>query len=336
MIAIPSSYPHARVHSAFALFAELVLTRGRYVHRLEERLRALENSALADNSYTQPRASPSDNVYVDGVLDDLPGAEPLQSYQPAVPNANVSRSRASPLSSRSTQPIHVEDTALTSPQYSTTFEEELRTLSLAVAAERHLGSTSGLSFAKLTQTVLRRLTPDKADFVFINHQKNIAGAALFDLDSPSDCLGESVFQNLSESVSAHPVLFGDLFLADLTVSDSLELRTLAWPSDDKHIYELVHFYFSHSHTLYPILRKSEIMETLQRFRNSPSQLDEQAPLEVFRLWMVLAIGSTAYSSIASTEESESRLYYSKALQYSELALDADEMVSHLLVNLSLP
>jgi hypothetical protein len=68
------------------------------------------------------------------------------------------------------------------------------------------------------------------------------------------------------------------------------------------------------------------MRTLERVRSNPPSLEEQPPLEIFRLWMVLAIGSTAYSSISLTDESESRLYYSKALQYSELALGADDMV----------
>jgi hypothetical protein len=210
-----------------------------------------------------------------------------------------------------------------------TFVEELRTLSLEATAERHLGSTSGLSFAKLTQTVLRRLTPDKADFVFINYQENTAGASLFDLDSPSDLFGDSVLQSLSESISIHPVLFGDLFLADLTESDSTSLSSITWPCDESHVQRLVDFYFAHSHTLYPILRKSDITRTLDKIRNNPQRLEEQPPLEVFRLWMVLAIGSTAYSSISLTDESESRLYYSKALQYSELALGADDMVSFL-------
>lgn len=42
--------------------------------------------------------------------------------------------------------------------------------------------------------------------------------------------------------------------------------------------------------------------------------------------MVLAIGSTAYSSVTLTEESESMMFYNNALQYSEQALGGDEMV----------
>jgi hypothetical protein len=258
------------------------------------------------------------------MLDDLPAVGPQTRYPPGVVNEGTSADGL-PIPDHNVQPAQqAQDATLANSIQSPTFADELRTLSLAAAAERHLGSTSGLSFAKLTQTVLRRLTPDKADFVFINHQRNIAGASLFDLESPSESLGGSVFQNLSDSVSSHPVLFGDLYLADLTVSDSTELRTLAWPSDEVHVQRLVNFYFAHSHTLYPFLSRSEIAKTLERIRNSPHELDNEPAVEVFRLWMVLAIGSTGYSSITLTEESESRLYYSKALQYSELALGTDD------------
>ncbi|KAL2812528.1 fungal-specific transcription factor domain-containing protein [Aspergillus granulosus] len=205
-----------------------------------------------------------------------------------------------------------------------TFAEELKNLSLEATAERHLGSTSGLSFAKLTQMVLRRLTPDKADFVFVNDQENTDGASFFNLTSPSDIFNDSIFQSMSESISIHPLLFGDLFLADITGPDS-SLDNLAWPSDEAHVQRLIDFYFAHSHTLYPIVKRSEVMRTLDRIRGNPQRLGEQSPLEIFRIWMVLAIGSTAFSSVSLTEESESRTYYSKALQYSELALGNDDM-----------
>jgi hypothetical protein len=206
-----------------------------------------------------------------------------------------------------------------------TFADELRTLTLEATAERHLGSTSGLPFAKLTEKVLRRLSPDKADFVFLNYQENTTGASLFNLDSPADLFGESVLQNLSESISIHPVLFGDLFLADFTESDSTSLDSLAWPSDEAHVKRLVDFYFAHSHTLYPIVNQAHFTQVLECIHTRPQSMNELPPLDVFRLWMVLAIGSTAYSSISLTDEAESRVYYSKALQYLETALGADEM-----------
>ncbi|TPX09894.1 uncharacterized protein E0L32_008916 [Thyridium curvatum] len=213
----------------------------------------------------------------------------------------------------------------TLPQQSPSFAQELKTLSLEAAAERHLGPTSGLYFAKLTQTVLKRLTPDKADLVFAPYQENAPGASFFNFNSPSEVFNQDMYEHLSGSISVHPLLFGDLFLADLTGSGGNEVEDIQWPSDEAHVQHLVDIYFAHSHTLYPILVKSEIMQALEGLRGAPQNLAVQTPLQNFRLWMVLAIGSTAYSSVSLTEESESRVYYNKALQYADQALECDEM-----------
>ncbi|KAJ5150631.1 uncharacterized protein N7500_010820 [Penicillium coprophilum] len=210
------------------------------------------------------------------------------------------------------------------PDQTSTFGQQLTALSLEATAERHLGSTTGLSFANLTQKILRRLTPDKADFVFNNPQETNTGIDLVNFSSPSDPFNDSFFQNLSESISTHPLLFGDLFFADLAGSGTA-LDSLAWPSDEAYVRRLVDFYFAHSHTLYPILKRSEVMDTLERICQDPQSLATQAPVHVFRIWMVLAIGSTAYSSVTLTEESESMLFYNNAMQYSEQALGGDEM-----------
>lgn len=212
----------------------------------------------------------------------------------------------------------------TSSQTST-FGQQLTALSLEATAERHLGSTTGLSFAELTQMVLRRLTPDKADFVFNSHQDNTTGANPLDLSFPADPFNDSFFQNLSESISVHPLLFGDLFLPEFTGSDA-PLGSLVWPADETYVRRLVDFYFAHSHTLYPIMKRSEIMDVFEKIHQNPQSLATQAPLDIFRIWMVLAIGSTAYSSVTLSGESESMMFYNNALQYSDQALGGDEMV----------
>ncbi|KAM3461561.1 hypothetical protein NHJ6243_004939 [Beauveria neobassiana] len=284
---------------------------------LSHQSEAMVEDDMGHTTQVNTTIDPNDCQLGDASLNHQPEAMVQDDFRT---NANVNSVAVDPCPQQYQQTSHAK-----APQAPANFVEELRNLSLEATAERHLGSTSGLSFAKLTQSVLRRLTPDKADFVFINYQENAANALLFDLDSPSDVFGESVLQGLSESVSAHPVLFGDLFLADFTESDSSALSAVALPSDQRHVRRLVNFYFAHSHTLYPILRRSDVMRTLDKISGNPHKLDDQPPLEVFRLWMVLAIGSTAYSSISLTEESESRLYFSKALQYSELSLGADDM-----------
>lgn len=210
------------------------------------------------------------------------------------------------------------------PQSATTFADELKCLSLEATAERHLGSTSGVSFAKLTQMVLRRLNPDKADFVFatdIDHEGD-HGAGLFDFNFPLG-LGEyTLFERLNESISVHPSLFGEFGLTD-SVQPNDSMASLDLPSDVAHVNRLVDFYFAHSHTLYPIIHRGDFLQSLQKVRESPGGPTLHPPLTMFRIWMVLAIGSTAYSAVSLSEESESRQYYNEALRYLEEAMSAD-------------
>lgn len=205
---------------------------------------------------------------------------------------------------------------------SPTFADELKCLSLEATAERHLGSTSGVSFAKLTQMVLRRLSPDKADFVFANdHGKNTWNGVL-NLSSPLDLADHTLFERLNESISIHPSLFGDFGLADIVQPhDAVALSDD--PSDEAHVDQLVDFYFAHSHTLYPIINRGDFLGNLHEYRNSGRDPSLRPPLFMFRMWMVLAIGSTAFSAISLTEETESRQYYQEALRYIEDAMSGD-------------
>jgi hypothetical protein len=213
--------------------------------------------------------------------------------------------------------------ALPSPPQ--TLDGELKHLSLEATAERHLGSSSGLSFAKLTQTVLRRLTPDRADFVFGNDgdQDMLAG---LNIVSPSDLLNSPMFDNLGVSMPCDPAWVNDFVFNDITEPDH-HLANLSIPTDQSHINSLVEFYFAHSHTLYPVVDRTEVLSTLRCVREEPQSSWAQSPLCLFRIWMVLAIGSTAYCSISLADESESMLYYNKALTYFESALGLGDMVS---------
>ncbi|KPM42680.1 hypothetical protein AK830_g3847 [Neonectria ditissima] len=210
------------------------------------------------------------------------------------------------------------------PEILSSLDVELKNLSLEAAAERHLGSTSGLSFAKLTQTVLRRLNPDKADFVF--GKENECEDQQLNLSSLSSLLTCPVFLHFGNSVSCDPMLFGDFPLANMVETDD-DLAHLLLPSDHSKIDRLVGFYFAHSHTLYPIIQRTEFNTTLRFVRDNPQASSAQSPLSLFRIWMVLAIGSTAYCSVSLAEESESMLYYSKAMTYFEASLGYGDMVA---------
>ncbi|KAJ5868778.1 hypothetical protein N7534_003331, partial [Penicillium rubens] len=297
-----------------------------YVQGLEEKLRRL-GRAVGVGEQNAPHATeatavldnnpPFRDFEVPETATVYPECSSHGIYRSEVANASTIADNTPPI-----QDPHVSPRP-TSSQTST-FGQQLTALSLEATAERHLGSTTGLSFAELTQMVLRRLTPDKADFVFNSQQDNTTGTNLLDLSFPADPFNDSFFQNLSESISVHPLLFGDLFLPEFTGSDA-PLGSLVWPADETYVRRLVDFYFAHSHTLYPILKRSEVMDAFERIHQNPQSLATQAPLDIFRIWMVLAIGSTAYSSVTLTEESESMMFYNNALQYSEQALGGDEM-----------
>ena len=272
------------------------------------------------STFTDDSQIPSfsdDQTYADSSMGDITALERECDPLPPVPESTVAESSAP----------FPQESALINPllqQSSPSFVEELKTLSLEATAERHLGSTSGISFARLTQMVLRRLTPDKADFVFINDREDYNGR-LFDFNSPLDLSDPSLFESLNESISIHPILFGDVVLADI-VEPNDAVAGLDLPSDQSHIDRLVEFYFAHSHTLYPIVHRSEFLQSLRHMREHPQDPKVNSPLCLFRIWMVLAIGSTAYSSVSLAEESESRVYYNKALEYLEQAMSYGEMV----------
>lgn len=266
---------------------------------LEDKVRKLEDELAAVLSDAQAVAPP-DTMVEDQMIE--PSGLEFPVLQAAV---DQSPSQARPITA------------------TTTLGDELRLLSLEAAAERHLGSSSGISFAKLTQAVLRRLTPDRADFVFhkeleVEATQQILGG------SPVDLLGSSLYHGFDSSTAFHHPFFRGITLSDIT-DPQPSLVDVQLPPQS-HLQHLVDFYFAHSHTLYPILRRREFEETLGTILSNPQDPAAQSPLWLFRLWMILAIGSTTYSSVALCEESESMLYYNKALGYMEDALGYGDMV----------
>lgn len=225
----------------------------------------------------------------------------------------------SPLSYRSQGQVH----SPSEQAPTTSMARELRILSLEAAAERHLGSSSGLSFAKLTQTVLKRLTPDRADFVFgISQGDDILGE--IDWDSTPDFSHPHVM-NFPNIAGFGPTLFGKMSLSNI-IEPSGSLADLSLPTKSR-ADQLTSFYFAHSHTLYPILNQRDFLALLDRIYEQPSDNSIMDSLSWFRVWMVLAIGSSARCSVSMVEESEALLYYNKALEFFESAFDHGDMVS---------
>ncbi|KAK1517052.1 cytochrome P450 [Colletotrichum costaricense] len=210
-------------------------------------------------------------------------------------------------------------------QSSLSFVEELKILSFEATADRHLGSSSGLSFAKLTQTVLRRLNPDKADFSFAHFEPEGGMWPQLNLpSSTSDLLDSTLFSGFRDPFMCYPSMLDGFSPTAPTEPISLPEQQVSL--EGSHVDQLIRFYFAHSHTLYPIVHRQEFNNILEHVRADPQCALAQSSLCQFRLWMVLAIGSTAQCSVTLSDEHESMMYYKKALEHFEGSLDYGYML----------
>ncbi|KAH8883451.1 hypothetical protein GQ53DRAFT_811462 [Thozetella sp. PMI_491] len=287
-----------------------------FVRSLENRIRELESLHAASRSSTNP------------ALPDLGDHTPPPTESTALDSGrNGSHADTSAFLAGggidTAEHLHPDPGISHAPSSLGSLFDEIKILSGEATGERHLGSTSGFSFARLTQAVLRRLSPDKADFVFANDAEG-AAQQLFEFDSPSDALN-SIFHTLDGSLTCYPTLFGEFSLSDLTESDDV-LTSLSLPGKSR-LDDLVDFYFAHSHTLYPIVHHGEFLSTLGKIYSNPHHPLAQSPLHMFRIWMVLAIGSTTHCSVMLSEESEPILYYNKAMVYFEAAFGFGDMAA---------
>ncbi|KAG2420373.1 hypothetical protein HFD88_005174 [Aspergillus terreus] len=294
------------MHKSPAAFSTM---SAKYVQGLEARVRDLERrlaSAVASSSChggseSQFNSFPTDPAMVD--FSTSPGVDAVLENLAVLPTIPV----------------------VPSQERSESLVDELKLLSLEATAERHLGSSSGLSFARLTQAVLRRLSPDKAEFVFDGEPEIDPHPEQSLAWSPGSIIGPSGVVDFDASLLYNPSLFNELPMPHLAEHDTV-LADLNFP-DRSHINYLIEFYFAHSHTLYPIIRRNEFLSTLWRIYADPTDPLAQSPLWLFRIWMVLAIGSTTHSSVSLVDESESVLYYNKAMVYFEAAFGYGDMAA---------
>lgn len=250
--------------------------------------------------------------------DGLPrSGQPLPSDTGQEGHVNMERRPTTSLSQAASQPR-------TPQRAQETLAENLRSVSLAAVAEPYLGSISGLTFARLTQAVLRRLSPDGRDFVFSPEIGSstgtgpISGATNLHLDFMNNLYFDF------DQVIDFSMLAGD---GVMPAFDDETQNTITTLPDRAEVLQLAMFYFDHSHTLYPIIHQQEVMSDIHTILLDPEHHIAQSPPCMFRVWMVLAIGSTTHSSIALSEESVSRLYYEKAMTYFEGSMDHGDIVS---------
>jgi hypothetical protein len=204
--------------------------------------------------------------------------------------------------------------------------DELKLLSLEAAADRHVGSSSGISFAKLTQAVLRRLSPDRQEFVFDDEQDEEEDEEDIPNENETTPTFSFAFNEINTHLVSSPSLPIYFPLSNDQQQDGLLQESLSL-IEPTHISHLLEFYFAHSHTLYPFVRQHEFTTVLWRLYADPSDPLAQSPLWQFRIWMVLAIGSTAYSSVSLLDESESVQLFNKAMVHFEAAMGCGDLVS---------
>lgn len=306
----------------------------RFVSGLEERVRELEAQQAASmpldphhRNQGETHGVNLDADYsleahgnaIDPVIDDTglpPTDERTEGHMPEHMQVPMAQSPVAMISRSSA------DEQEQRPRTQETLAENLRNVSLSAVAEPYLGSISGLTFAKLTQAVLRRLSPDGRDFVFSpqidGNAVPIEGATNLHLDFVN-----SMYFDYDQAID-FSLLAGE---GALPTFEAEILDTINDLPDRTEVLRLATFYFDHSHTLYPIVHQQEVMSDFHTILMDREHPITQSPPCMFRIWMVLAIGSTTYSSITLAEESLSRMYYEKAMTYFEASMDHGDIVS---------
>lgn len=226
-----------------------------------------------------------------------------------------------------------QHTPSTHTHKSDSLANELKLLSLEAAADRHVGSSSGISFAKLTQAVLRRLSPDRREFVFEDglndDQEEEEDEDSYPNENESTPTFPSAFAEINTHLVSSPPLPLHYPLSSNQQEDQSSLHESLSLIEPSHISHLLEFYFAHSHTLYPIVQQHELTNVLWRLYADASDPLAQSAVWQFRIWMVLAIGSTAYSSVSLLDESESVQLFNKAMIHFEAAMGCGDLVSSL-------
>ncbi|SMQ54121.1 unnamed protein product [Zymoseptoria tritici ST99CH_3D7] len=257
-----------------------------YVSSLEKRVKELEGQLVQHHCHGEHSSAPS-----------LP-----RRYILASPDCSM---RSNPVGAPAPNPEVLEN--------------NLKSVSMAAVAEPFLGPTAGLSFARLTQAVLRRPALDGSDFVFNAQLEDIT----FLNDGPT-----TTHLDFMNMMSIDPQSFNLPLLNDDNAANPFceQSSPLDDVPDEAEIQQLVMFYFEHFHPLYPIINQREFMADLKQLLIDTKH-ELQLPSTLFRTWMVFAIGLTAYPSITLSEEGRSRRYYDKAMTYFDQSMDHGDIVA---------
>jgi hypothetical protein len=183
------------------------------------------------------------------------------------------------------------------PTSSRRLDSELQELSLAFAADRYVGQSSGVSFARLTQSVLRRLKPDHDAFIIESNRSE-------DVQPPTP--GSSLLERTTPIAPVH---------------ERVDVAAVITQTRAEFLYQC---YMEHSHTLYPFLRKIAFETKLTRMYAEPDDVQTASRSWLYTFWMVVAIGSTARACLLDEDkdETESATYFSLAMAHFDGALQS--------------
>ncbi|KAL4819550.1 fungal-specific transcription factor domain-containing protein [Aspergillus spinulosporus] len=303
---VPCSFPQNGLRQAsFSI---------KYVRGLERRISELEGQlAVISASSASSGALITANAPQEG--DRIKHQDPQLRKRtcPAAPKSHAS----------STQWAMSDGSPATGPGRSTSLADGLKMLSLEATAEKYVGPSSGVAFAKLTQAMLRRLAPDQEAFVFGDGEEG-SGVGVGEAELlPS-------FEGTLDFLDLDMMLDSPQHLTSMPIDrvrpgseNPLDLAKL----EEGHIRFLLDFYFAHSHTLYPIIQQGSFVETLWTAYKDPFKALILSPMWQFRIWMVLAIGSTTYCSVSLMDETESIQLFNKAMSYFDAAMGCGELAA---------
>ncbi|KAI9734358.1 MAG: hypothetical protein M1834_002464 [Cirrosporium novae-zelandiae] len=278
-----------------------------YVHGLERRVKELTR-LLTEQLKASSVSSDGNTVKEVSNYQNTPPTPQVAGIPIIWPDERTTwNQQTTPTSSLSPAPSSQQEGTAGNKETRTSLASELQLLSLEATAERYLGSSSGVSFARLTQAVLRRLKPDQYPF----------GFELSSSSTPSNHL----YQQPTGSEQT-PV-------ADLRKAPS-SASSLRYPSclpSEEQAFRLADYYWTHSHTLYPFVRKVWFMKYLKMMYSHPDDPTLQSHSWLFTMWMVFAIGSTSFSSIMLLEEAEPVYYFDRAMLYFDGAISYGNMAA---------
>ena len=292
---------------------------GRYIRALERRVHQLESELKLYQTGSSASGGPDYATTQTFATDSLGNTSFRQAGMPssdATDSASSSQYQNDAWSTGSLPGRYQQEISGEKSQQNEipeSLESGLKYLSLEATADRYLGSSSGVTFARLTQAVLKRLKPDQQLFT------SQLPAAHNDPSTPTGASPLSDEQN-----SFHP----DGLTKDVSIS-LIPVADMPLPNKT-HAYQLAEYYWSHSHTLYPFVRKALFMESLEKmYANPDDSVLRSSHSWLYTMWMIFAIGSTSLSSVMISDETESIQYWKAAMFHFDATLEAGNMVRNL-------